>query len=407
MFVVIELDPNEDEQQIFDTINSLGVKLTTGELLKNHLFSNINIKDYQTYWFPTFEQNQAIIDYWELDYKDSKTIDLFLFYYLQIKIFEPSTYSISLKKGDKKKYRRKKNLFDSFKKYTDFQKNNRVSIATIAGDIATYANTFHTYFKYKDYTQQTIPCNPGIERIVSIIYLLDVWTVIPYVLYILQNVSTQHGRDDIFDYLETYLVRRAFAKRKTNSYNDLFTEHLIGKQIDSRAKLKNYIEVTNAATDFSMPTNAEIINNFNAEEKNNSRALTLLYLMETKMNTTAALSILKSTLRSYSEYALEHLMPQKWQTHWTLPSNITADHRNFKIYTYGNLAIITPGLNSSFRNEAWTIKLNGRNGQNGLKTHANGVATMASVIQEIDWDESKIDARTAWLANQAINLWQP
>ena len=38
-FVVITLDDNEDEQQIFDTINSLGVKLTTGELLKNYLFS--------------------------------------------------------------------------------------------------------------------------------------------------------------------------------------------------------------------------------------------------------------------------------------------------------------------------------------------------------------------------------
>jgi len=34
LFVGIDLDENEDEQQIFDTINSLGVKLTTAELLK-------------------------------------------------------------------------------------------------------------------------------------------------------------------------------------------------------------------------------------------------------------------------------------------------------------------------------------------------------------------------------------
>ena len=38
-FVKIDLDEDEDEQQIFDTINSLGVNLTTAELLKNYFFS--------------------------------------------------------------------------------------------------------------------------------------------------------------------------------------------------------------------------------------------------------------------------------------------------------------------------------------------------------------------------------
>ena len=36
LFVGIDLDGNEDEQQIFDTINSLGVRLTTADLLKNY-----------------------------------------------------------------------------------------------------------------------------------------------------------------------------------------------------------------------------------------------------------------------------------------------------------------------------------------------------------------------------------
>jgi len=38
MFVGIDLAHEEDEQQIFDTINSLGVRLTTAELLKNYFF---------------------------------------------------------------------------------------------------------------------------------------------------------------------------------------------------------------------------------------------------------------------------------------------------------------------------------------------------------------------------------
>lgn len=38
-FVKIELEAEDDEQEIFETINSLGVDLTSGELLKNELFS--------------------------------------------------------------------------------------------------------------------------------------------------------------------------------------------------------------------------------------------------------------------------------------------------------------------------------------------------------------------------------
>lgn len=56
-FVGIDLLYHEDEQQIFDTINSLGVKLTTGELLKNFFFTQKSITDYETYWKPVFEED--------------------------------------------------------------------------------------------------------------------------------------------------------------------------------------------------------------------------------------------------------------------------------------------------------------------------------------------------------------
>lgn len=49
MFVKIELNQNEDEQLIFNTINALGVKLTTGELVKNFLFNEETIDNYERY----------------------------------------------------------------------------------------------------------------------------------------------------------------------------------------------------------------------------------------------------------------------------------------------------------------------------------------------------------------------
>lgn len=66
-FVGIDLTPTEDEQQIFDTINSLGVKLTTGELLKNYFFSKETIAQYNQLWKPAFELDDETRDFWEQD----------------------------------------------------------------------------------------------------------------------------------------------------------------------------------------------------------------------------------------------------------------------------------------------------------------------------------------------------
>ncbi|MCD8309350.1 MAG: DUF262 domain-containing protein [Clostridia bacterium] len=57
-FVCIDLTENEDEQQIFDTINSLGVKLTTAELLKNYFFDRNNIHIYKEKWVSVFEKDE-------------------------------------------------------------------------------------------------------------------------------------------------------------------------------------------------------------------------------------------------------------------------------------------------------------------------------------------------------------
>lgn len=58
-FVRIDLGPTDDEQQIFDSLNSLGVRLTTSELLKNYFFSrnNITAYHYATLFQQTFKSD--------------------------------------------------------------------------------------------------------------------------------------------------------------------------------------------------------------------------------------------------------------------------------------------------------------------------------------------------------------
>jgi uncharacterized protein with ParB-like and HNH nuclease domain len=64
VFIAIELQQQDDEQAIFDTINSLGVRLTTAELLKNYFFTEATQEEFEELWMPIFEKNREVISYW-------------------------------------------------------------------------------------------------------------------------------------------------------------------------------------------------------------------------------------------------------------------------------------------------------------------------------------------------------
>ena len=59
------LDKDDDEQEIFDTINSLGVRLTIAELLKNYLFKDKElIEHYKEEWQSVFENDEEQVEFW-------------------------------------------------------------------------------------------------------------------------------------------------------------------------------------------------------------------------------------------------------------------------------------------------------------------------------------------------------
>ena len=127
-FVRIDLDANEDEQQIFDTINSLGVNLTTSELLKNYFFSRETISEYQEKWESVFEKDDDTKIYWDTEIETGRIkramIDIFFDSYFQLFI-QDKKYNIS--NEDKIMYARVDNLAQSYQhfinNYCDGDKN--------------------------------------------------------------------------------------------------------------------------------------------------------------------------------------------------------------------------------------------------------------------------------------------
>ena len=401
LFVGIDLDENEDEQQIFDTINSLGVKLTTAELLKNYFFNRTEIKSYNHYWKNVFEKDDETKNYWDREITTGRLkrtfIDLFFYSYLQIKIQE-STFSV--KTEDKIEFSKVEQLFESYKKFIKDYLNNDKS--AILDELKEYALIFQENFNF-DIIENELTDHYGIERINAIIFGLETSTLIPYVLYVLKNVTDSKTKNELFEFLYIFFMRRMVVHATTKNYNQLFTDRLISHQILSKQGFTDFLETQSEKINF-LPTDAELKDGFHSAILVNEPSAGILYLLESKVRNR---SLQSTQVLGISKYSLEHLMPKKWENHWGKVSN-PEDRikRNRKLLTLGNLTIITQSLNATIRDSSWAVKKKGKGDKKGLLQYSSGLETISKYLQLTEWNETEIETRATDLYDQAKKVWK-
>jgi len=400
LFVGIDLGYEEDEQQIFDTINSLGVRLTTAELLKNYFFKRDEIENYEKYWKKIFEKDDETKIYWDREITTGRLkrtfIDLFFYSYLQIKIQEPE---LKVKTEDKIEFSKVESLFESYKR---FIRDYNLDKTAILDEIREYAILFKDNFDY-DIVNNELTNESGIERINAIIFGLDTSTLIPYTLYILKNVDDQNQRNELFAFIESYVMRRMVVKATTKNYNQLFTDRLISNKILSKEQFIQFLETRNDKVNY-LPNDTELKQGFENSVLVNKQTAGIIYLIESKIRNRHKQA---TQLLGINKYSLEHLMPKKWENKWNSVSTKEAkDYRNFKLKTLGNLAIITQSLNASIRDANWPTKKRGSGNKEGLIHYSGGIETLAPYLELNEWNEAEIEKRAEFLLNKAKEIWK-
>jgi uncharacterized protein with ParB-like and HNH nuclease domain len=400
MFVGIDLGQDEDEQQIFDTINSLGVRLTTAELLKNYFFGRDELQYYIDYWREIFEKDLETKNFWDKEITTGRTkrnnIDLFFYSFLQIKVQEDK---LNVKAEDKNEFTKVEGLFDSYKKFIS---EYGIDKRALVSEIRDYAKIYRDGFDF-DIIDSEITDQYGVERVNAIIFGLENSTLIPYVLFVLKNVSDSNQKKELFEYLESYIMRRMITHANTKNYNQLFSERLILNRVLTKEEFKDYIDSQSEKVNY-MPTDEEVIEGFKDSKLVNKQSAGILYLMESKVRNRNSHS---TSLLGLNRYSLEHLMPKKWENHWN--NSLTPEekiNRNRTLLTLGNLAIITSSLNSSIRDSDWETKKNGKGDRKGLKHYSAGLETLGEFLDESDWNEATIQNRAEYLAEKAISIWK-
>ena len=390
-FVPIDLQPDDDEQQIFDTINSLGIKLNTAELLKNHLFNRNEVKLYEDYWEQCFEGDDK--EFWDkkVGSRDDRTnIDLFLYSYINIKNRDDIRY---------------KNLFQSYK---DYISNNSFNSSVgrkeaFVKEIIDYAKTYRKNIN-PDIEKNNLRSNKNsIERINILIFSLDTSTILPYCLYVLLHAK-QEDCNRILGYIETYIIRRMICHESTKNYSKKF-KTFINEKILTFDSFKNKILGDTTDTEDKLPTDDEI------EVKSrynhtNPQAKGILYLLETGLRTPKKENF---DIKPIIEYDLEHIMPKAWETDWALPAdkntNENRKNRIDHIGWLGNKTILANGLNKTIKNKDFMTKKNGAGGNSGsYNEYAKGLKTF-KFEDLFEWNEDSIEDRQKKLIKAIKKIW--
>lgn len=390
--VCIEVEKDENAQKIFETINCTGIRLTTGEMLKNYLYDETRVEEYERTWKKVFEGQN--LSYWNNDIVlgrlESSHIQNFFYRYMLIKMQEPDIKK-NLTTAEIKSYRKQDGLFEKFKSL--IEKNN-LSIDSVIEDVVDCAKLYMNTFKL-NLLDEALTKYPGIERLVGLMYAQDAWTMTPYILYILKNQSDARERQKIFGYMETYLMRRTFCKSKNNNYSDLFSENLIGQGVKTFDDFKAYVNDEKNRGALLIPSDEDLKNAIlNEDQKRN--ASVLLYMLESKLNDSFTVS---EFTNGYTGFVTEQVMPEKDNTSWASQA-YTLEERDCLTKTIGNFVLLREKLKAADKKTDWNRK------REAMKDKAKEIETSVIVTRGLaNWSEETIEKRNEWFAQKVVEVW--
>lgn len=416
LFVQISLDiSDKNEQELFDTINSSGIRLTAAELIKNTLFQSLRqkIKDdesviniYRRTWNAEFE-NADNLTFWNdikgIGSQSRSNCEILLSAYAIIKEkFDPTIKGV---------------------KQTDLPGVYKIllesceDVKSVIEEICDYAKL---YREFMDESEKAISYADYKKRLALILSVIAPVAFVPYVLNLLKNANAAEQQKKLEE-LETVVVRRFIINASSKNYNKSAVL-LIKNPSESIERVLDGEEGKHVLNDDEMQkclsTNVD-----------NKKATLLLFFVELfrKNEKYVKDKSDEDKLSLDYNYTLEHIMPQKWDekgSTWidvpcydkedgTNPVNETETKniRDAKVCSIGNMTLLKSKLNKALQNDSFKDKIEGKNGKSGYKKCASLSITTDDIIknvydQDLPWDERQIFKRENYLIKDICQIWK-
>lgn len=388
-FVVIELQPGDNPQGIFESLNAQGERLLAIDLVKNSVFrrarkAQIDQERLDTdVWSATFGDK-----WWRTDAKQGRYVrpraELFLMHWLT----ERTEREISAT-----------GLFVEFSRLLS---TNRVADAQVRPFIDAFVRDAGTYRGFDELDAGSRARLFFLRREV-----LDVGVIFPVTLRLWRAKQTGLIDDSqvvaALQALESWLVRRMTMRLTAKNYNRAMLDILTGMSTHKKDPAAGLVTHLRSLTNNSRwPTDVEFREHLLTRPLygtvNQARVRMLLEAAEARLLTSKT-----EKVPITPKLTIEHVIPQTWEETWQLPSDASAEReqrRRDTLHRLGNLTLVTSSLNPALGNDPWAQKREALAEHSALRLNTRLILDHPKVF-----DEDCADRRGAQLAELLIAEW--
>jgi len=369
IYIDIALEKGKDDpQKIFESLNSTGLDLSQGDLIRNYILMDLERGEqnriYKEIWIP-IENNCKVSDGSEI----TSYVSDFIRDYLTLKTEKISS---------------KPKVFETFKAYYEKENDEKLE------DMKKYSEAYSYIIK------PSLEKDRDIQRELDYLKSLDKTVINTFLIGILKdykdNILEKDELVNMLILLQSYLWRRYITEKPTNALNKIF-QGMYGKISRSGNYYENLVDVL-MAEDF--PTD---------EELESALKLKNVYKDKEKLN------YVFKKLENYNhnelidfeneKITIEHIFPQKPNKVWkeNYSDNELEQMISFKD-TISNLTLT--GSNSNLSNKAFHEKRDDE-----VHGYRNSKLYMNKYLGRLEeWNLLSMEARFESLYDDIIKIWK-
>lgn len=395
--IVLDLDPNDEPQAIFETLNAHGTPLLPTDLTKNWLLWEAARQKieaaplYEHYWRPFDREHE----YWRARVGAGHAARARVDTFLQNWLMKRTAELVS-----------PKHLYDRFIRYMaelrSSGQDETIDVAALMSGIRSDADRFERIDKPAGKSRFDV----FLDRLKS----MDIIVFHPLLMLLMErHISDAEALDQVAIVLESYLVRRMIGNYQTRGYGTLALrlQKAVTQSSDTPAAILSEILLNEAGADI-WPADDEFRQEWLRRRFYGSlrreRVLMVLKAIEQRYQTKKHLSEPLMDF-AWQQLQVEHIMPQHWQPHWPLPNDVDPAVRDYVIQGIGNLTLVSGKLNPTLSNAPWnsTSKLRGK--RETLEEHTLLALNQQIIKNYAEWDERGIADRAEKLFETAREIW--
>ena len=369
IYIDIALEKGKDDpQKIFESLNSTGLDLSQGDLIRNYILMDLERGEqnriYKEIWIP-IENNCKVSDGSEI----TSYVSDFIRDYLTLKTEKISS---------------KPKVFETFKAYYEKENDEKLE------DMKKYSEAYSYIIK------PSLEKDRDIQRELDYLKSLDKTVINTFLIGVLKdykdNILEKDELLNMLILLQSYLWRRYITEKPTNALNKIF-QGMYGKISRSGNYYENLVDVL-MAEDF--PTD---------EELESALKLKNVYKDKEKLN------YVFKKLENYNhnelidfdneKITIEHIFPQKPNKAWkeNYSDNELEQMISFKD-TISNLTLT--GSNSNLSNKAFHEKRDDE-----VHGYRNSKLYMNKYLGRLEeWNLLSMEARFESLYDDIIKIWK-